>query len=78
MFAQSQIAHVVAHSDVENGASFQCGVESAKFIALFKKLYPDSTIRLTPYENHIKIEEDNISVKLTSLEYHQPIKMPHF
>jgi len=78
MFAQSQLAFVMVHIEVAGGTPFQGGVESSKFIALFKKLYPGSRIKLTPVGNSLRIEEDNISVTFPTLEFYQPMRMPVF
>jgi len=73
LFSQDSEAVVFASHPVEGGKTFNMGVESPKFVALFKRLYEGSKIKFTPRKNFLLVVEDNISVKFPAASY---VKQP--
>lgn len=78
MFAQSHIAAVTVNIPVEGGMHFWLGIDSVRFVSLFKRLYAGSDIVIKPTEKKVVIREDNISVKFPAVEFHQSLRLPSF
>lgn len=78
MFAQSHIGAVMANVPVEGGISFWLGVDSVRFVSLFKRLYAGSDIVLKPTEKRVTVREDNIAVKFPAVQFHQLVTLPQF
>lgn len=78
MFAQSQLAVVMANVPIEGGLQFWLGVDSVRFVSLFKRLYDGSEIVLKPTEKQVTVREDNISVKFPAVQFHQSVRLPQF
>ena len=78
MFAQSHMAVVSVNVAAEGGMHFWVGVDSVRFVALFKRLYAGSDIVIKPTERRVVVQEDNISVKFPVVQFHQMLTFPQF
>ncbi len=76
IFAQSSLASVMWRAEAPSGKQFCLGFDSSKFCALVKKLYTGSPIWFRPKAKSIVVEEDNISVKFSVLDYVQQYNVP--
>jgi hypothetical protein len=65
-------------SPLAGGKAFKMGVPALKLVALFKRLYPGSSIKLRPAKKELVIQEDNIKVKLAAVNYKAPTQFPEF
>ena len=69
---------VYASAPAPNGHVFKMGVPAPKLVALFKRLYAGSPIKLKVANKELQVREDNISVKLSAVNYKAPITIPEF
>jgi hypothetical protein len=76
MFSQTVTASVIVSFNATGGKTFSFGVESAKFLSLWKKLYPGSQILFKPSREQLIVSEDNISVKFPTVQYTKHYKLP--
>jgi len=76
LFIQTPIAAVIGSVEVQNNSNFHVGVESSKFIALFKKLYAGSSIKFQLKGNKLHIIEDNILIKFPVSDYVKDARFP--
>lgn len=78
VFSQTSMASVLLSQNVTGGKSFSFGVESSKFLSLWKKLYPGSVIKFKPSKDQLLVSEDNISVKFPTVTYIKHHSLPEF
>jgi hypothetical protein len=78
IFSQSTLASVMTSASLPTGKKFWLGVNSEKFCSLVRKLYEDSHIWLRPRAKSLMVEEDNISVKFSVLDYVKQYSVPQF
>lgn len=78
VFSQARTATVFGQSVLGGGEIFSMGIESSKFVALFKRLYAGSPIRITPTSTHLIIREDNIKVRFPLAAYTKQLGVPDF
>jgi hypothetical protein len=78
LFTQTAMASVLLSQNVPGGKSFSFGVESSKFLSLWKKLYPGSPIKFKPSKDQLLVSEDNISVKFPTVTYIKHHSLPTF
>jgi len=78
MFAQSHMATVYGAAEVQGAPSFHAGIDSPKFVALFKKLYKGSDIVLSATASHLTVTEDNIKVRFPVTSYIKHATFPKF
>ena len=76
MFSQTVTASVIVSLNATGGKTFGFGVESGKFLSLWKKLYVGSTIKFKPSREQLIISEDNISVKFPTVQHIKHYKFP--
>jgi len=78
IFAQSYTAAVMANVPVTGGLHFWLGLDSVRFVSLFKRLYAGSDIVIKPSERRVVVSEDNISVKFPATHFHRLSALPPF
>lgn len=78
IFSQTTIASVFLSYGTSGGKSFSFGVESSKFLSLWKKLYPGSKIVFKASKEQLTVSEDNISIKFPTVQYVKSYKLPEF
>jgi len=78
IFAQTVTASVMLTQNAPGGEFFGFGIESGKFLSLWKKLYPGRDIVFKVSKNSLTVSEDNISVKFPTTEVLKSYKLPEF
>ena len=78
VFAQTVAASVMLTQNVPGGEFFSFGIESEKFLSLWKKLYPGRDIIFKISKNAVEVSEDNIAVKFPTTETLKSYKLPEF
>jgi len=78
MHLMSDTLTVYASSPAPGGKVFKLGVPAPKLVALFKRLYPGSIIKFKPSKKDLLVQEDNIKVKLSAVNYKAPSQIAKF
>ena len=78
MHLVSDTLTVYASAPAPGGKAFKLGVPAPKLVALFKRLYPGSSIKFKPSRKELVVQEDNIKVKLAAVNYKAPSQLADF